>query len=100
MTLTSGSDRHSLRTRAGAGEIASGEVADFNLIDHAAGGLDAEDGENGVCRIEVLDCVFFIAGALDAAVDLVLVGGAPVAGGRLGDRVGFLLFGLFRGHDW
>ncbi len=67
---------------AGAGEVAGGEVADLDVVGEAAGLVDGEVGEGGVGGVEVDDAGFVFAGAKLALEDFVLVGGAPVGGGR------------------
>ncbi len=75
------------------------DIADFHLVGHAAGRFYGEGGEDRVLGVEVDDGMFFVDGALGAAVDLILVGGAPVSCGRDRDGIGLFLFcRFFGGH--
>lgn len=83
---------------AGAGKCAGGEIADFRLIDHGAGGDDSEVRENWVFWVEIGEGVFLVDGALDAAVDFILVGGAPIRGRWEGILFGRFFRGFFGDH--
>lgn len=83
---------------AGAGEAARGEVANFDLVAEAAGRVDGEVGKNGMRGIEVFDAGFFLFGAKAAFQEFVLVGGAPVGGGRELGGGGFFRAASGGGH--
>ena len=61
------------------------DAADLDLVVTAAGGVDAEVGEDVLGRRQVLDAQPLVAGALTAAIDLLGVCCAPVVlGGEFG----------------
>jgi hypothetical protein len=99
LDVLAGAEAGGAEIRAGAGKRTVGEVADLDLIDHAAGRLHLEGGEDRVLGMEIGDRVFLVAGALDAAEDFVPIRGAPVGGGRQGDGGGFLFCGFPGGHN-
>jgi len=67
-----------------AREVALLDVTNLDVVGETALGLNAEIAKDRVIRRAVFDAGILVAGALAAALDLVLVRCAPVVGGRGG----------------